>query len=311
MSQMKIKVVTTGKYIPQNKVSNHDFEKMIDTNDEWITTRTGIKNRHFAAENENVVDLAYHAAVDAIQKSNYDINKIDLIVVATITNQVRTPSVANLVQAKLGLNHKQVMTFDINAACSGFVYGLEIVSSLLQSGNFKSALLIGSEHMSSIIDFTDRTTCILFGDGSGSMIIEKSDNAKDEVYFYNASKGDDEGVLWINPLVKMDGKEVYKFATDIMPKAINEVLTRAKLTIDEIDYIIPHQANLRIIQSVSKTMNVPMEKFLVNIESYGNTSSASIPILIDEFKEKEVNTKKVLLVGFGGGFTWGSAIINL
>ncbi|VEU82160.1 beta-ketoacyl-ACP synthase III [Acholeplasma hippikon] len=308
---MKIKVISTGKYVPSRVVSNADFEKTIDTSDEWIVTRTGIKRRHFVNENENVVDLAYNAAIDAIKKGHVDVNEIDLIIVATITNQVRTPSVANLVQARLGLNQKNVMTFDMNAACSGFVYALEVASSLLNSSYHKKALIIGSEHMSSIIDFTDRGTCILFGDGAGAMIVEKSQNKTDEVFFYNASKGDDEGILWINPIVKMDGKEVYKFATDIMPKAIIEVLNRANLRLEEIDLIIPHQANLRIIQSVSKSMNLPMDKFLVNIDEYGNTSSASIPILIDEYKEKNKENKKVLLVGFGGGFTWGAAILNL
>lgn len=308
---MKIKVISTGRYVPKKVVSNKDFEATIDTTDEWIVTRTGIKRRHFASEDENSVELAYQAALSAIKNKNIDVNTIDLIVVATITNQVRTPSAANLVQAKLGLNNKQVMTFDINAACSGFVYALEVASALINTSSHKRALVIGTEHMSSIVDFTDRGTCILFGDGAGAVIIEKSDSKDDEVFFYNASKGDDEKILWIDPKVKMDGKEVYKFATDIMPKAIEEVLSRANLKIEDIDYILPHQANLRIIQSVSKSMNLPLDRFLINIDEYGNTSSASIPILIDEFKEKDKGIKKVLLVGFGGGFTWGAAILNI
>lgn len=308
---MKIKVISTGRYVPKKVVSNKDFESMIDTTDEWIVTRTGIKRRHFASEDENSVELAYQAALSAIKNKNIDVNTIDLIVVATITNQVRTPSAANLVQAKLGLNNKQVMTFDINAACSGFVYALEVASALINASSHKRALVIGTEHMSSIVDFTDRGTCILFGDGAGAVIIEKSESKEDEVFFYNASKGDDEKILWIDPKVKMDGKEVYKFATDIMPKAIEEVLSRANLKIEDIDYILPHQANLRIIQSVSKSMNLPLDRFLINIDEYGNTSSASIPILIDEFKEKDKGIKKVLLVGFGGGFTWGAAILNI
>ncbi|HLS99930.1 MAG TPA: beta-ketoacyl-ACP synthase 3, partial [Acholeplasma sp.] len=237
--------------------------------------------------------------------------KIDLIVVASITNPMKSPSIANLVQAKLGLNDRHVMTFDVNAACSGFVYALEVASSLLLAGNHKSALVIGSEHMTSILDYTDRGTCILFGDGAGSVILEKSEDPTDEIHFFNGSRGDDTGILWIDPLVKMDGREVYKFATDIMPKAIEQVLKKANLTLDDIDLIIPHQANIRIIQSVAKDMNLPLERFLVNIDEYGNTSSASIPILLDEYKQKHKEPKRALMIGFGGGFTWGAAILKV
>ena len=310
---MKIKIMTTGHYVPETVMTNEDFSKLLETNDEWITTRTGIKKRHIIKNDENVVDLAYKAALHAINKSNYDVSKIDLLIVATITNPVKTPSVANLVQARLGLNNNKLASFDINAACSGFVYALEVASSLINSGNYKSALVIGAEHMSSIIDYTDRSTAILFGDGSGAAIIEKSDDENDEVYFYNGAKGDDTKILWIDPKVKMDGKEVYKFAVDIMPKAIDIVLKKANLSIDDIDVIIPHQANLRIIQSVAKDMGLPLEKFVVNIQEYGNTSSASIPISLDQYNDTKFDkkTKKVLFVGFGGGFTWGASILNI
>jgi len=310
MNNPKIKFISTGRYAPEGVLTNQDFEKIVDTSDEWITTRTGIKRRH-KAEGETAVDLAYKAALNAINKANYDVRKIDLIVVATITSPVTTPSVANLVQARLGLNDKHVMSFDINAACSGFVYALEVASGLLNSGTYKHALVIGTEHMTSILDWTDRGTCILFGDGAGAAIIERSESKDDTAWFYNGAKGDDTGILWINPLVQMDGKEVYKFAVDIMPKAMEEVLKIANLTLDDIDIIVPHQANLRIIQSAAKALNLPLERFLVNIEEYGNTSSASIPILLDEYKDHHKETKKALLIGFGGGFTWGAAIINI
>lgn len=306
-----MKVVSTGKYAPEKIMTNQDFEKIMETSDEWITTRTGIKRRHIAKDDETTVDLAYAAAKDAINKANYDVNQIDLIIVATLTAPVKTPSVANLIQAKLGLNDKQVMTFDLNAACSGFVYALEVASGLLAGGRFKSALVIGAEKMTSILDYTDRASCILFGDGAGAAIVEPSTDKAHQVSFYNGSRGDDTGILWIDPVVRMDGKKVYSFAIDIMPKAIEKVLSEANLTLDDIDVIIPHQANLRIIQSVAKTMGLPLDKFLVNIDEYGNTSSASIPITLDEYKTQQKSSKRILMVGFGGGFTWGAAILTV
>lgn len=310
MKHLPIKIISTGRFAPDKVMTNDDFSKIMDTNDEWIRTRTGIQRRHIA-EKETSIDMAYEAALKAINNKNYDKEKIDLIIVASITSPLKTPSIANLIQAKLGLNHKNVVAFDINAACSGFVYALEIAASMLSSGSYKSALVIGSEHMSSILDWTDRQTAILFGDAAGAAIVEPSDDAKDNAYFYNGSRGDDTGILWIDPLVKMAGREVYKFAVDIMPKAIHKVLEKANMTVDDIDYIIPHQANYRIIQSVAKDMNLPIEKFLMNLEEYGNTSAASIPFLLDEYKSDNKTVKRVLFVGFGGGFTWGAAIVNV
>lgn len=310
MKNNLIKIVGFGHYVPEKVMTNDDFAKFLETSDEWIYTRTGIKKRHISGE-ESTIDLAYQAAINTIKNSNYDVNKIDLIIVATITSKLRTPSVANLVQERLGINEKHVMTFDINAACSGFVYALEVASSLLLSGNYKSALVIGSEQMSSIVDWNDRSTCILFGDGAGAVILEKSNDETDKVYFYNGSKGDDKGILWIDQKVKMDGKEVYKFAVDIMPKAIQKVLEMSPYKLEDIDLIVPHQANIRIIQSVAKDMNLSMDKFLVNIDEYGNTSSASIPILLSEYKSKHKDKKRALFIGFGGGFTWGAAIMNI
>jgi len=310
MNNLPIKVMGTGRYAPDKVMTNDDFSKILDTNDEWITTRTGIKRRHIA-ENESAIDMAYKAALKAVSDRSYDKEKIDLIVVASITSPVKTPSIANLIQAKLGLNHKNIVAFDINAACSGFVYALEVASSMIATGNYKSALVIGSEHMTSILDWADRSTAILFGDAAGAAIIESSDDPKDNAYFWNGSRGDDTGILWIDPKVKMAGRDVYKFAVDIMPKAIHKVLEKANLTIEDIDLIIPHQANYRIIQSVAKDMNLPIERFLMNLEEYGNTSAASIPFLLDEYKADNKQVKKVLLVGFGGGFTWGAAILNV
>ena len=302
----KIKIISSGKYTPPHIVTNEDLEKLVETSDEWITTRTGIKRRRKAID-ELTSDMAYYAAMDAINKVSYDKDKIDLIIMATITGDQFTPSTANFVQAKLGLEH-QVMSFDVNAACTGFVYALEIASSMLTSGRFRSALIIGGEKLTNVIDYTDRNTCVLFGDGAGAMIIEPGDV---DAYFYNAAKPDTNDTLTVVDKIRMDGKKVYQFAVDIMEKSIYKILEDASMSMDDIDIIIPHQANERIIQSVSKSSGIPMEKFMLNLSEYGNTSAASIPITIAEYAEKnEMKGKKMLLVGFGGGFTWGSAILQ-
>lgn len=302
----KSKIVSTGKYLPEGVITNFDLEKLVDTNDEWIVSRTGINTRRKALE--SVLDMAYNASMDAIKKAEYDKDKIDLIIVATITNEIKSPSIANLLQEKLGLNDKQVMAFDVNAACTGFVYALEVATSLLQSGKFKSALVVGSEKMTNIVDFTDRNTCILFGDGAGSIIVEPGDI---DSVFYNDSKGDNTKILEVDKYVKMNGPRVYQFAVDIIPKTINKILRDNNLTLDDIDVIIPHQANKRIVESIIKEMNLSDDKVILNIDRYGNTSAASIPITIAEYKEENKDLKTILIVGFGGGFTWGAAILKI
>lgn len=306
MNKHNVKVVASGKYAPETIVTNLDLEKIVETSDEWIVTRTGIKERRKAL-NETSTDMAYLAALNAIETYGYDQSKIDLVVVATITSERQTPSVANLVMGRLGLK-EGIMSFDVNAACTGFVYALEIASSLISTNQYKSALVIGSERLSSVIDYTDRNTCILFGDGAGAVILEQKDNAI--ASYYNASKADMNDILTVDKTIRMDGKRVYVFATDVVERSIRHILEVNQLSIDDIDAILPHQANERIIQSVAKSMNIPMSKFELNIATYGNTSAASIPILIAEYMEKNKN-KKVLLVGFGGGFTWGSAILEV
>ena len=306
----KISIIGTGKYAPEMVLTNHDLEMVVDTSDEWITTRTGIASRHIA-QNESSADMAYQAALAAIESCNYDKNKIDLIVVATVTPEKMTPSTANLVHSKLGIDHS-VMSFDINAACTGFVYALEVVASMLQSNHFRSALVIGSEQLTKVIDYNDRNTCVLFGDGAGAVIIERNETETNRSFFYNDANGDDQNTLTVDKTIKMDGRKVYQFAVDVMEKSIQKILRIAGLTIDDIDKIIPHQANERIIQSVAKSMNIPMDKFYLNLAEYGNVSSASIPIALDEYRRARTSTKsKVLLVGFGGGFTWGSAILTV
>ncbi|MBN2300506.1 MAG: ketoacyl-ACP synthase III [Acholeplasmataceae bacterium] len=309
-NQPKIKIISSGKYTPEMVISNEDLEKLVDTSNEWIVSRTGILRRRKAV-NENTSDMAYQAAMHAINRVHYDKSKIDLIIMATITGDQMTPSTANFVQAKLGLDH-EVMSFDINAACTGFVYGLEIASALLQTNRFRAALVIGGEILTKIVDYTDRNTCVLFGDGAGAMIIEPSDDQNDTAYFFNAAKGDMNDSLTVKKFIEMDGKKVYQFAVSAMEQAIHKILNESQLTIDDIDMVIPHQANERIIQSVAKSTGIPISKFMMNLSEYGNTSAASIPLTISEYYDQnETKGKKILLVGFGGGFTWGSAILKL
>lgn len=308
---INIKVLSTGSYVPDNIMTNEDLEKIVDTNDEWIFTRTGIKNRRIV-KNETTSDLATKAALNAIDKINFDKDKIDLIIVATFTPDVLSPSVANFVQAKLDLNHRDIMCFDINAACTGFIYALNIASQMLNGEQYKTALVIGAEVLSKTINYEDRNTCVLFGDGAGAMIIQKTKEAKPS-YIYCGSRGDLEETIIVDPLIRMEGRKVYQFATKILEESVNKVLDVTNLKIEDIDVLIPHQANARIIESAAKSLNVEMDKVFMNISDYGNTSSASIPIAIDEYIKTVKNTEnnKVMLVGFGGGFTWGAALLTL
>ncbi|HEY8363949.1 MAG TPA: beta-ketoacyl-ACP synthase III [Haloplasmataceae bacterium] len=306
-----LKVVSTGSYAPSNIMTNFDFEKIVDTSDEWIVQRTGIKKRHIVTD-ENTSDLAYKAALKAIEKVNYDTSKIDLIVVATFTPDYLSPGVSNLVQAKLGLSEQDITCFDINTGCTGLIYALNVVSLMLNSGKYQSALLIGSEVISKVIDYKDRNTCVLFGDGAGCLILENTEEDK-SAYVYTTSQGELEKALYVDRYVHMDGKKVYQFALGAMEDGIKKVLNAANLTLDDISKIIPHQANIRIIQSVAKSLNLDIDKFYINIDKYGNTSAASIAIALDEYinSKENVENEKVLLVGFGSGFTYGAAILTL
>ncbi len=306
-----VKVVSTGSYAPSKIMTNYDFEKMVDTSDEWIVKRTGIKKRHFST-GEETSDLAYQAAIKAIEKVNYDKTKIDLLIVATFTPDYKSPGVSNLVQAKLGLSEQDMTCFDLNSGCTGFIYALDVASTMLNSGKYQSALVIGAEVISKVMDFNDRNTCVLFGDGAGCVILENSNEEK-EAYFYSTSRGELEKSLYVNDYVHMDGKKVYQFAVDAVNKAIERVLSDSDTSLSEIKKIIPHQANIRIIKSVCKHHDVSLDDFFLNIEEYGNTSAASIAIALDEYIrcQQKVENDKILLVGFGSGFTYGAALLTL
>jgi 3-oxoacyl-[acyl-carrier-protein] synthase III len=320
-----ISVVGFGHYCPENIVSNKDLENIVDTTDEWIIKRTGIKERRIST-GEGTVELAYKAALSALENSNCNKDDIDLIIVATISPDRIMPSTACSVQGLLGC--KNAAAFDISAACSGFVYSLIVASSLLKGTDKKRALVIGSEVLSRIIDWSDRSTCVLFGDGAGAAVIEISEEDKILSSCFSADGTIGEKSLVAteleldspfvsekkieNKYLSMKGVEVFKFAVSILPEIVNELLEKANEDIADIKYIIPHQANLRIIDEAARRLKIDKEKFYVNVDKYGNTSGASIPIALSELNEKGLLKRgdKIILAAFGGGLTWAGTLIK-
>ncbi len=319
---MKTRIIGTGSCLPETVVTNDDLSKIMDTSDEWISSRTGIRERHLAKE-ETTAGMSAEAAKKAMQNAGVTADEIDLIIVGTVSADHVTPSCACEVQAQIGA--KDAAAFDINAACSGFIFSLNIVNAYLQTGIYKTALIIGAETLSKMIDWNDRSTCVLFGDGAGAAVV-RADEAAGLLSFDQGSDGSKGMVLAgrnrtnNNPLVetskelqyvRMNGQEVYKFAVTAVPESIHKVLEEAKMTPDDIDYFVLHQANIRIIQSVAKRLKVPEEKFPISLDHCGNISAASVPILLDEMNQKGMLQPgmKIVLSGFGGGLTWASAVI--
>lgn len=320
------KIIATGKYCPKLVVSNNDLEKLIDTSDEWIYSRTGIKKRRISEE-ESTLDLSYKSSIDALTKYNIDVNTIELIIVATVTPDFFIPSTASLLQNKLGINSNNVICFDINAACTGLIYAIQIANKYIASGAIKRALVVGAENFSKVLNWKDRSTCVLFGDGAGAVILENNNTGI--ISDYTNSMGDEDFNLCVpalplnNPFssskdnyrdyyLTMNGSEIFKFATFAIKDSIENLLEKSNLNLDDINYIVPHQANKRIIKKVSKIMSIPIEKFYMNLENYGNTSAASIGIALDELYNDKFLKKgdKLILVGFGGGLTWGSILFE-
>ena len=324
-------ILGTGSYVPAKVVTNNDMAKIVDTSDEWIRTRSGIGQRRFAAENESNSDMACVAAQRAIDAAKIKLEAIDLIIVATMTPDMPFPSTACLVQSKLKL--PSVTAFDIQAACSGFVYAINVANSMLCSGGFKNALVIGSEKMSSILDFQDRSTCVLFGDGAGAVVLSTQKINKSRpvgiLGGLEGSDGSDPSLLHqpaggssipasiasINNrqhYVKMNGKEIFKLAVRTMGQASTDIVEQLGYKSDDLDIVIPHQANMRIIESLAKRLNISLEKFYNNLEHYGNTSAASVPIALDEaVRNGNVQSGNlILLVAFGAGLTWASTLIK-
>ncbi|MEE1014936.1 MAG: beta-ketoacyl-ACP synthase III [Lachnospiraceae bacterium] len=306
-----IKIVATGRALPRKIVTNDDLSRLVDTNDEWIRTRTGIRQRHFCEE-ETCQSLAIEAAFQAVERAGINKQEIGTVIVATATADNVFPSVACMVQNALGLS-KEVLAFDLSAACSGFLYGLGVCHSVLLNQKKKYALLIGSEQMSRILDMEDRSTCVLFGDGAGAAVITLDEN---EFYQKAWSDGNSEalsckGAGYDNQYLSMEGSKVFKFAVKVIAQGIEEILAESGKTIGEIDYIVCHQANERIIDHVSRKYEGV--KFYKNMDRYANTSAASIPIALDEMYEKGMLKEgmQVILVGFGAGFTWSSALLTI
>lgn len=312
-----IHILATGRALPRKIMSNHEMSRFVDTSDEWIRSRTGIGQRH-VCEEESCVSLAVEAANDALAKAikEYGITKeeIGILVVATTTPDYAFPSAACMVQKELDLP-KEVISFDISAACSGFLYGLDVCRGLLITGEKKYALLIGSEQLSRIMDYTDRSSCVIFGDGAGAAILELSD----KLYVQKSwSSGDQEtlfckGIGQEESYLHMDGNKVFRFAVQALSESMVHVMNQAGLTMDDVDYVICHQANARIIEHIRKKYPEHRHKFYMNIEHYGNTSAASIPIAMDEMFElnKLRAGMKVICISFGAGFTWSGALFEL
>ena len=320
------KIIGFGLYTPKNLVENERLQEFLETSDEWIRTRTGIERRYISLD-ENTSDLAVEASKKALNQAGLSAEEIDLIIVATVTPDNFTPSTACIVQDKLGA--KNAWAFDINAACTGFIYALKLGRSLIRSGEAKNALIIGAETLSKALNWEDRGSCVLFGDGAGAIVLTSTEedcgikcvNVKSD-----GSKGDSlviQGLPLNSPFkdgrevsknyINMNGREIFKFATKVMEESIVEILEKENIKIEDISAIIPHQANLRIIDYVVKRLGIPREKFVTNLQNYGNTSGASIPIALCE-SINEGNLKKgdnIIMVGFGGGLTWGAALIKL
>ena len=292
-----IKIVGTGSYLPEKIMSNFDLEKLVDTNDEWISKRTGIKERRIAGDNEATSDLAYYAAKQALQMARLLPDDIELIIVGTSTSDYPIPACAPIVQAKLGCG--KIPAFDLNSVCTSFSYSFLTAYSMIANGLYNNCLIIGADTYSRILNWKDRNTCVIFGDGAGAMVIKKDDSKKGILSYEFGADGKDADLikiavggskfpghdlsnyLYSDLYFQMEGKKVYEFTINVIPEVAENLVKKAELTPDKIDWIVLHQANLRIIDAVSKRLELPLEKFIVNIDKVGNTSSASIPIAID------------------------------
>ncbi|CEQ27901.1 beta-ketoacyl-ACP synthase III [Paraclostridium sordellii] len=322
----KAGIVGVGSYVPKNIISNFDLEKIMDTSDEWIKTRTGIRERRIVDENEATSDLATKAALNAIKDANLTPEDIDLIIVATITPDMIFPSTACLVQANIKAT--KAACFDLEAACSGFIYGITVAKQFIESDTYKHVLVIGAEALSRILDYEDRSTAILFGDGAGAVVmgpvseggvlstsLGSDGNGKD---YLNIPAGgsktpaSEDSIKNRLHFIKMAGNDVFKFAVRIMQDASVECIKSANLEIQDIDYLIPHQANIRIIEASAKRLKLSMDKVYVNLDKYGNMSAASIPVALDEaYREGKIKKgDNIVLVGFGGGLTWGASVVR-
>jgi 3-oxoacyl-[acyl-carrier-protein] synthase-3 len=322
-----VEIAATGRWLPDNVLTNADLEKIVDTSDEWIRERTGIRERRIAPAGVNAAEMGAEAARIAMCRANVQPGEVDLIVVATATPDRLLPATACDLQALLGATN--AAAFDISAACSGFIYALDVAEGHLAAGRGEIALVVSTEKMSGIVDWTDRATCVLFGDGAGVAVVRKSQNGRGLISSFIRSDGTLAELLWRpagglripfdiavldsrSHMVKMAGREVFKAAVRSMAEAADQALLRAGLTAEDIDLFIPHQANMRIIEATARYAQIPMDKVYVNVDRYGNMSSATIPVALDEAIEtgRLKPGDHVLMVAFGAGFTWASAVVR-
>ncbi|MBV6476052.1 MAG: ketoacyl-ACP synthase III [Rhodocyclaceae bacterium] len=318
---MHARITGTGSYLPPTALSNNDLvARGVDTSDEWIVERTGIRSRHIADDGQQASDLALAASLKAIEAAGIPAEKIDLIILATSTPDYVFPSTACLLQAKLGVSG--AAAFDVQAVCSGFVYALTVAEKFIRSGSHRCALVVGAEVFSRILDWNDRGTCVLFGDGAGAVVLEASSEPGILASALHAD-GSHHGILEVpgnicggkvvgQPFVKMDGPAVFKFAVKVLAEVAQEVLDQAGMEAAAINWLIPHQANIRIIQSTAKKLGLPMDKVITTVDRHGNTSAASIPLALDSaVRSGRVRREEILMLeGVGGGFTWGAVLLK-
>lgn len=327
MNKVRVCIRGTGSYTPERVLTNEELMKMVDTTDEWITTRTGIRERRVATDSQATSDLATPAARRALEASGLDVEDLDLIIVGTATPDMLFPSTACLLQSNLGA--KNAVAFDLSAACSGFLYATSVARSFMQSGQYRNALVVGAETLTKIVNWDDRRSCVLFGDGAGAAVLTPSEDESGiesislfsdgqlSNLLYQPAGGSripasTESVAQDLHTIRMEGRDVFKYAVRHMTSAMTAMIEEAGITADQLDLLIPHQANLRIIEAVGKRLNIPEEKVFVNVHKYGNTSAASVPIALDEaIREGRVKPGSTVgLVVFGGGFTWASAVVK-
>jgi len=311
------KIIATGSYLPSSILTNQDLEKRLDTSDDWITSRTGIKQRHIIGDEEKTSDMAYEAAIKAIKAAKIDANSIDLIIVATTTPDKVFPSTACTLQSKLGI--EECPAFDIQAVCSGFIYALSVADKYIKTNSARTVLVVGADAMSTITDYSDRGNAILWGDGAGAVILKASQEpgilsthiraqGKYEDLLHVPRKSDEK-----KDTIDMVGNQVFKIAVNTLDKIVDETLDANNLKKTDIDWLVPHQANIRILEATAKKLSMGMDKVIVTIDRHGNTSAASIPLALDEGikTNKILPNQLILMEAFGGGFTWGSALIKL
>tara|TARA_A100001037_G_C15095283_1_gene611132 strand:- start:66 stop:1214 length:1149 start_codon:yes stop_codon:yes gene_type:complete len=320
-------IIGWGTSVPKKVVSNQELSEMVDTTDEWIESRTGIKQRYIADNTETTASLGLKASKNALDVANISPKDLDLIIVATCTPEHNFPSTASIIQDKLGAT--RAGAFDMNAACTGFVYALSVANQMIRSGAFNTILIVGSETLSKIVNWEDRSTCVLFGDGAGAIVLQEKNQPGGILTSVLRSDGSGADLLKVpaggsampatnhtveNNLhaITMNGREVFRFATRVMADACNKVVQQADMTLDDIDFIIPHQANKRIIETAARNLNLPLDKFIMNLDTHGNTSAASIPLaLCEAISNQQIKDKhNIIFVAFGGGLSWGATLVS-